>query len=125
MTTAWSWGRSLGQLRTTHPEAVGLAVKPEEPARREFLFGADRTAPGRVAGGLADLPGGHFFYREAGLQTSHEIDQVLPWRLNRDDDLFNLGADRHCHAGKRDRLVAEHVDTLQGRLGPVGTTENG
>ena len=117
MTTAWSSGRSLGQFRSTHPEAVGLAVKPEEPARREFLFGADRTAPGRVAGGLADLPGGTSSTAKPDSKPRTRSTTCSHGALNRNDVLFNLvAADRHFIVGNRDRLVAEHVDTLQGRL---------
>ncbi len=96
-------------------------LQPEEHALREFLFGADRTALGRVAGGLADLQGGRCFYCGAGLPASYEIDHVIPWSLNPNDDLFNLvAADRHCNAAKRDRLlIGEHVSLWTARDRPA------
>jgi 5-methylcytosine-specific restriction endonuclease McrA len=81
-------------------------LKPEEHALREFMFGADRRALGRVADGLADLQGGSCFYCGGGLPSSFEVDHVIPWSLNPNDDLFNLvAADRQCNSGKRDRLL--------------------
>jgi len=81
-------------------------LKPEEHALREFMFGADRRALGRVADGLADLQSGRCFYCGGGLTASFEVDHVVPWSLNPNDDLFNLvAADRHCNSGKRDRLL--------------------
>ncbi|MGB8021649.1 MAG: HNH endonuclease [Candidatus Nanopelagicales bacterium] len=81
-------------------------LRPEEHALREFLFGADRRALGRVADGLADLQAGRCFYCGGGLRASFEVDHVVPWSLNPNDDLFNLvAADRQCNSGKRDRLL--------------------
>jgi 5-methylcytosine-specific restriction endonuclease McrA len=81
-------------------------LTPEEHALREFMFGADRRALGRIADGLADLQAGRCFYCEAGLTASFEVDHVVPWSLHPNDDLFNLVvADRQCNSGKRDRLL--------------------
>jgi hypothetical protein len=81
-------------------------LKPEEHALREFMFGADRRALGRVADGLADLQSGMCFYCGGALTASFEVDHVVPWSLNPNDDLFNLvAADRQCNSGKRDRLL--------------------
>lgn len=92
-------------------------LKPEENALREFMFGADRRALGRIADGLADLQSGRCFYCGGGLSVSFEVDHVVPWSLNPNDDLFNLvAADRQCNSGKRDRLlVGDSVLAWAGR----------
>jgi hypothetical protein len=92
-------------------------LQPEEHALREFMFGADRRVLGGVADGLADLQDGRCFYCGGGLMASFEVDHVVPWSLNPNDDLFNLvAADRQCNSGKRDRLlVGESVAGWAGR----------
>lgn len=72
----------------------------------EFLFGADRSAIGRLAGSLSEVQGGRCFYCSRRVPGGWHVDHFVPWvRYPRDlGHNFVLAHDK-CNSRKADLLA--------------------
>ncbi|MCB0914899.1 MAG: HIT domain-containing protein [Actinobacteria bacterium] len=81
-------------------------LRTEEEQLRAFLFGAGRISLRAVAEGFRDAGVDRCFWCDSPLTGVGQVDHVIPWSYDANDDLANLVlADASCNGDKRDRLV--------------------